>query len=95
MNASEVTDDWLRRATRHIHQHPYRLVVTIGFLLVMSWAAAGAALLHSFHVEHTGRVENCLAINELNRELGLAWTDAGYPFIGARFEVTYNCEALP
>jgi hypothetical protein len=83
------------RLVRHIRTHPYRLIFTIGFFVIISWGFAGVALVHSLNVGHQSRVENCRAIDELNRELRLAWADAGYFVISDRFEDTHNCEELP
>jgi hypothetical protein len=85
----------LRTLLRHVHEHPYRLIVTLGVFVILSWGVAGFAIIHTFQVQHQGRVENCLAIDELNRELRLAWADAGYFVISERFEDTRNCEGLP
>ncbi len=83
---------WLRS---HIHEHPYRLLGTMLVLVTLSWAAATVALVHSFNVAHHARVENCLALDELKRELHVAFTDLHYPSVAERFEANQRCEDLP
>jgi hypothetical protein len=85
----------ITRLVGHIRHHPYRLILTLGVFVLLSWGSAGIAIIHTFRVEHQARVENCRAIDELNRELRLAWADAGYFVISDRFEDTRNCEELP
>lgn len=80
---------------RHIYAHPWRLMATALVVLSIGWGLAGYALVRSYDLAHDGRVENCRAIDELNRELRLALIDAGYPVIAMRFEPTMNCESLP
>ena len=75
--------------------HPRWLTAVIVALLACSWGLAGYALQRSYHISHEGRVENCRAIDELSHELQLAWDDAGYSAIAARFESSLKCEDLP
>lgn len=92
---NEKADRLVTRLARHVRNHPYRLMLSLAVMVFASWIAAGASLYHSFSVGHDARVQNCRAIDELNRELRLAWTDVGQPAIAARFEDTRRCEVLP
>ncbi len=83
------------RIVTHIYSHPYRLSVTIASILLISWGCAGYALWHSFSIAHNSRVENCRAIQELNKTLRLVTIEAGFPLLAERFSVNRNCKDLP
>ena len=79
----------------HVHRHPKRLLLTVLVVVALSWSLAVWSFLRTVDAAHNGRVETCRSIDELNRELHVAWEDAGFPFIADRFEPTLNCEKLP
>lgn len=80
------------RVLRHIYAHPWRLMATIGFLLVISWAAAITAVVLATNANEAAARAACLQVNELRRELYVAGADIGIPLaIRQRFLPTMDC----
>jgi hypothetical protein len=82
--------------TAHVSAHPIRLLVTTGVVVVVSWFAAGMAIVLAIDAGKAADVAVCLQINELRRELYVAAADLGVPeTVRERFLPTQDCGALP
>lgn len=88
---------------RHVREHPGRLLVTALAMLVASLALLGLALYTNIQANrkqanqaHAIAVANCVALNELRRQLYTASLDLGVQEgIAARFLPHQDCEVLP
>ena len=84
------------RALEHVHSHPRRLTATLGVLLVFSFCLLSFGFLNTLHVAHQGRVDNCIAVNELSRKIYVTLYDLGVPrYQRMKFLPTRNCEKVP
>ena len=92
-----------KRLLHHIQEHPTRLIATSAAMLFSSLALLGFALYYNFstnhnHVDqrHEATVANCVALNELRRQIYTASLDLGIKqSIALRFLPHRDCEALP
>lgn len=91
------------RILKHVREHPGRLVGTALAMLMASLALLGFALYYNFstnhkHVDqiHEATVANCVALNELRRQIYVASLDIGVKqSVALRFLPHRDCEALP
>lgn len=87
----------------HVQEHPARLIATAIAVLLSSLALLGVALYANFAANkresdraHEAAVANCVAINELRRQIYIAALDLNLdPIIAARFIPDQDCEVLP
>jgi hypothetical protein len=85
-----------QRILKHVRAHPFRLLVTSAAVLLLSSAVLGYALLESQNRARAGRVENCLALNELSRKIYVTLADFEVPMHErAKFKPTMDCDSLP
>lgn len=86
----------IRPVLDHIDRHPRRLIVTVLAVLALSCAVAGFALVRTVDVGRQGRIDNCLALNELERKLFITFSDWQVePSTTRKFLPTTNCEDIP
>ena len=85
-----------KRIVHHVRRHPWRLAATLGVVLCMSWGLAGYAFYTSLGAAHQGRIDTCVAVNELSRKIYVTLADFGTPVhIRAKFLPTQDCEEIP
>jgi hypothetical protein len=85
-----------QRILKHVRAHPFRLLVTSAAVLLLSAAVLGYALLESQNRARAGRVENCLAVNELSRKIYVTLADFEVPMHErSKFKPTTDCESIP
>jgi hypothetical protein len=85
-----------RRLLRHVREHPFRLLVSSAAVLLLSSAVLGYALLESQNRARAGRIENCLAVNELSRKIYVTLADFKVPqHERAKFKPAIDCESIP
>jgi hypothetical protein len=85
-----------RRLLKHVRAHPFRLLVSSAAVLLLSATVLGYALLESQNRARAGRIENCLAVNELSRKIYVTLADFEVPqHERAKFKPTMDCESLP
>ena len=80
---------------RHVAAHPVRLIVTAAVLMLISWTVASASVYLAFRNQSEANVNLCRSLNELRRQLFVAFTDLGETTIAYRFIPTESCERLP
>lgn len=86
----------MRRFVEHVYRHPWRLLVTVVVIIAAGWVPAAIALRNSFNAAHDGRVENCMAVNELREQIYVAAVDLGLKRdVADRFFPTKNCQVIP
>lgn len=84
------------RVAHHIRSHPYRLAATVLVISGIAWGLAIWALVATFDAGHRGRVDNCVAINELSRKIYVTLYDAGLERHEIRkFIPSQHCEDIP
>jgi hypothetical protein len=85
-----------KRLLRHVREHPFRLLVSSAAVLLLSSAVLGYALLESQNRARAGRIENCLALNELSRKIYVTLADFKVPeHERQKFRPTMDCDSLP
>ena len=84
---------WLHR---HVRNHPGRLATTAIVLLLVSLALLGFALNTTWDAARQGRIDQCIAINELSRKIYVTLGDFHVPqHERAKYLPSQDCESIP